>query len=56
MSLGDKGATITDSQDEAMNKRKIIHLGKLMAILGAGTLALICIGLVKSGAIFSLLQ
>ena len=56
MSLGDEKSVLTGCQDEAMNKKKIAQLGKVMAIFGAGTLTLICIGFLKSGIIFNILQ
>ncbi|MGV8948511.1 MAG: hypothetical protein ACOH2E_08550 [Candidatus Paracaedibacter sp.] len=52
MNLEDKKANITDCHDEAMNKKKIVQLGKVMAIVGAGTLAAISIALVKSVTVF----
>ncbi len=56
MSLGDDKAVLAGCQDEVMDKRKIAQLGKVMAILGAGTLTVICIALIKSVGIFNLLQ
>lgn len=56
MDLEDKEVTLTGCQNEDMNKKKIAQLGKVMAIFGAGTLTLICIGFLKSGIIFNLLQ
>lgn len=56
MSLGDEKAVLAGCQDAVMDKRKIAQLGKVMAIFGAGTLTLICIGFLKSGIIFNLLQ
>ena len=52
MSLEEEKVTLTGYQNEAMNKKKIVQLGKVMAIFGAGTLTIICIALVKNGAIF----
>lgn len=52
MGLENKNTSIAGCQDETTDKKKIVQLGKVMVVLGAGTLTGICIALVKSGAIF----